>query len=114
DFLAGRMGLRSEGRAYGIRVPVVREPPSTHGEFEMNDVGSNVVEREDIPLHPSLVSFLHPAPPVAAMPGVAELAEQDDKIEGTPHDATSIELDDSAMQVLFVSPPSEFAATVVD
>jgi len=80
----------------------------------MNDVGSNVVEREDIPLHPSLVSFLHPAPPVAAMPGVAELAEQDDKIEGTPHDATSIGLDDSAMQVLFVSPPSEFAATVVD
>jgi DNA-binding NarL/FixJ family response regulator len=79
----------------------------------MNDAGSNVVEREDTPLHPSLVSFLHPAPRIAAMP-VEQPTEEHDKVEGTPHHGTCLGQGESAMQVLFVSPPSAFSATVID
>ena len=46
----------------------------------MNDVGSNVVEREDIPLHPSLAALPASGSRIAAMP-VEQPSEEHDKVK---------------------------------
>ena len=88
----------------------------------MNEVRSNLVEHEDAPLHPSLVSFLHPHPRSSVMscvgdPSIRAPNDTDNVGEKLPKDQRhrlSSRVDGATTQVLVVSPPSFFSATVIE
>ena len=88
----------------------------------MNEILSNLVEHEDVPLHPSLVSFLHPHPRSAILPSIGDPSirtpngadELGEKLPKDHRHPLSSRLDGAALQVLLVSPPSFFSATVIE
>lgn len=86
----------------------------------MNGSDPSPVAWGGTPLHPALRSFLQgrPVDLPLRLPGEpaagngAAYADEDDKRLKTPHYARSCQPDGASMQVLLVSPPSPFVATV--
>lgn len=84
----------------------------------MDDARSNVIDHQDVSIHPALFSFLHGTP---GKPPWAEAAtlrppmpDGDDSLEETAQYVPPSEPGQGTMHVLLFSPPSPFGAAVAD